>query len=95
VTRTPLMQTAVVLVATGLDLQPGDPWGVATTIAEALGLIDVPDHPGRDRDPVSGRLRRSHLQAPQVTARRSVGARIANCGRWHAAGCTCWRDGDT
>lgn len=34
---------AVVLIAIGLDQQPGDPWGVAHDIAEALGLL--PDEP--------------------------------------------------
>ena len=90
--RSPLMQTAVVLVATGLDQQPGDPWGVAELVAEALGLIDVPDHTGRERDPITNRLRRPTLEAPDKRARQSTGARIANCARWHAAGCTCWRN---
>jgi hypothetical protein len=41
-----LRKAARILIAVGLDQQPGDPWGVAHDIAQALGLIPtIPAHP--------------------------------------------------
>jgi len=39
---TPEHHAAVIITARGLRQQPGDPWGVAADVAEALGLKPGP-----------------------------------------------------
>lgn len=51
-------RVAIALIGRGLALQPGNPWGMAHDIAEALGLREVPDHPGRGRTDPTGRRSR-------------------------------------
>lgn len=46
----------VALIGRGLDLQPDDPWGVAHTVADALGLLRRPVRTHRP-SPLTGRHR--------------------------------------
>jgi hypothetical protein len=48
VTEQARRKAARVLVAVGLDQQPGNPWGMAHDVADALGLLPdtPPSNPG-------------------------------------------------
>lgn len=55
--------TAIALIGRGLDLAPGNPWGMAWDIAEALGLVEIPEDVVRDAE-----IRRRALrQGPPLT----------------------------
>ena len=60
VTRAQIRRVAKTLIGRGLDLDPGNPWGMAHDIAEALGLIPTPPPPAKP----TKAYRRSRAFAP-------------------------------
>jgi hypothetical protein len=69
--------TAIALIGRGLDLDPGNPWGMARDIAEALGLVDIPADVARDAE-IKRRALRLGPKTPTVAEGRPSRAKGTN-----------------